>query len=218
MFGLGTAINVVAILLGGGIGALAGNRLRETTRNLVTDVLGLVTTLNGAMSAAVVGSAAFAAAVGSSWTLFVVLAALLAGGAIGTLLGVGFVTASLIFCIGPLAIMGAFDDAMGLGYDKLLLKSVLDFFAAMAFAASFGWGVSLSALPVGVYQGLLTVVGLGLGNVWDRAQIDSMTAVGGLLLVAIGLKLLKIKEIAIGDLLPALFVAPLLVSLVRAFA
>lgn len=238
MVGLGTVINVVAIVAGGSIGAVAGHRLKADARVLTTDVLGLVTGLSAALSASAVTRSALVTAVGSAWTLFVVLFALLLGGAVGLLLqietrldawgerlkarfaageaqfAVGFVTAALIFCIGPLAIMGSFDDALGLGIDKLVLKSVLDFFAAIAFAATFGWGVSLSALPVGIYQGALTLLGVTIGSIWDQAQLDAMTAVGGLLLVGIALKLLDLKHIAIGNLLPALFIAPVLVSLI----
>lgn len=130
----------------------------------------------------------------------------------------GFLSASLVFCIGPLAIMGAFDDALGLGIDKLVLKSVLDFFAAIAFAASLGWGVAASALAVGVYQGALTVAGFALGSIWSVPQIDAMTAVGGLLLMGISLRLLNIKSIAIGNLLPALFLAPVFVQLIVRFS
>ncbi|MFM8384191.1 MAG: DUF554 family protein, partial [Actinomycetota bacterium] len=122
----------------------------------------------------------------------------------------GFVTASLIFVIGPLAILGSISDGMSTGIDQLLLKSILDFFASIAFAASLGWSVAFSAIPVGIYQGLWTVVGFGLGNILNDYQVQAMTATGGVLLLGIALKLLKIKEIAIGDLLPALAFAPLL--------
>jgi uncharacterized membrane protein YqgA involved in biofilm formation len=87
----------------------------------------------------------------------------------------------------------------------------------MAFAASLGWGVAASAIPVGIYQGLWTVVGLGLGNVLSGYQIDAMTITGGLMLVCIGLRLLKIKDIAVGNLLPALIIAPVLVQILHAF-
>lgn len=239
MIGVGTLVNIVAILVGSSVGAVVGDRLTERSRTLTTDILGLITVLNGALSLKVVLSGDMVDAIGDTWVIFLLLAALLLGGLVGSLLRVedrldglgqqlraklargsgqgsfveGFVTASLVFCIGPLAIMGAFDDAMGLGTDKLILKSVLDLFASMAFAASFGWGVAASAIAVGVYQGLLTVVGLGLGTMWDAAQIDAMTAVGGLLLIAIGLRLLHIKQIAIGNLLPSLFLAPYLLTL-----
>jgi len=100
---------------------------------------------------------------------------------------------------------------MGTGIDQLSLKSILDFFASIAFAASLGWGVAASAIPVGVYQGIWTVIGSLLGNILARYQIDAMTIVGGLLLLSIGLRLLRVKEVAVGNLLPALAIAPIFV-------
>ena len=111
----------------------------------------------------------------------------------------GFVTASLIFVIGPLAILGSISDGMSQGIDQLSLKSTLDFFAAIAFAAAMGWGVALSALPVGIYQGIWTVIGFALGSILTDYQISAMTATGGILLLGISFKLLNIKQIAIGD-------------------
>jgi hypothetical protein len=87
----------------------------------------------------------------------------------------------------------------------------------MAFAASLGWGVAAAAIPVGIYQGLWTLVGLGLGNILSGYQIDAMTITGGLMLVCIGLRLLKIKDIAVGNLLPALVIAPIFVSVLHYF-
>lgn len=129
----------------------------------------------------------------------------------------GWLTATLLFCVGPLTVLGALDDGMGRGIEKLALKSVLDAFASMAFAASFGVGVVLSGLSVLVVQGLLTVLGVFLGAVLDQAQISALTSVGGLMLAGIALRLLEIKPIPVGDLLPALLFAPVIVSLVRAF-
>ena len=129
----------------------------------------------------------------------------------------GFVTASLIFVIGPLAILGSISDGMSTGIDQLLLKSILDFFASIAFAATLGWGVAFSALPVAVYQGAWTLVGLFLGSVLEGYQVLAMTATGGVLLLGIALRLLRIKEIAIGDLLPALAFAPVLALLASNF-
>ena len=106
---------------------------------------------------------------------------------------------------------------MSQGVDQLLLKSSLDFFAAMAFAASLGWGVAAAAIPVGIYQGLWTLIGLGLGNILTGYQIDAMTITGGLMLACIGLRLLKIKDIAVGNLLPALVIAPVLVQFLHTF-
>jgi uncharacterized membrane protein YqgA involved in biofilm formation len=103
---------------------------------------------------------------------------------------------------------------MSQGIDQLSLKSTLDFFAAIAFAAAMGWGVALSALPVGIYQGLWTVIGFALGSILSEYQISAMTATGGILLLGISFKLLNIKQIAIGDLLPALALAPLFAWLI----
>jgi hypothetical protein len=126
----------------------------------------------------------------------------------------GWLSASLLFCVGPLTILGSLSDGLGRGIDQLTLKAVLDGFAAMAFASSFGVGVLLSALSVAVIQGLLTLLGVLLGSMLPEANIAALTATGGLLLVGISLRLLRIREIPVGDLLPALVVAPLLTQLV----
>jgi uncharacterized membrane protein YqgA involved in biofilm formation len=244
--GIGTAVNVAAVLVGACIGVLVGNRIPQRTRELVTDALGLVTLLIGALSAVAVVDPALEAEVGSSAPLLIVLGALLVGGIAGSLLRLeqrveglggwlqtrlqrgesaagrhrfieGFVTASLIFCTGPLTILGSLNDGLGNGADQLFLKSALDAFAAIAFAAAFGWGVAASALTVLVVQGGLTLVGLALGDVLPDAHLAAVTATGGLVLLGVGLRLLRIREIAVADLLPALLVAPLLVYLVGAF-
>lgn len=126
----------------------------------------------------------------------------------------GFLTASLVFCVGPLTVLGSIDDGLGRGIDQLALKSTLDGFAAIAFASTFGAGVAASALTVAVVQGGLTLLGALLGNVLTNAQISALTATGGLLLVGIALRLLRVREIPVGDLLPALLLAPLFTWLV----
>ena len=126
----------------------------------------------------------------------------------------GWLSASLLFCVGPLTILGSLSDGLGRGIDQLTLKAVLDGFAAMAFASSFGVGVLLSALSVAVVQGLLTLLGVLLGSMLPEAHIAALTATGGLLLVGISLRLLRVREIPVGDLLPALVVAPVLTQLV----
>jgi hypothetical protein len=128
----------------------------------------------------------------------------------------GFVDASLVFAIGPLAILGAFQDGTGQGFDQLALKSTLDGFASIAFAASLGWGVAFSAIPVGIWQGLLTVLAFGLGSVMSGAAIAALTATGGVLLLGVGLRLLNLRAVAVADMLPALIVAPLLTVGVQA--
>jgi len=128
----------------------------------------------------------------------------------------GFVDASLVFCVGPLTILGSLDDGLGRGIDKLALKATLDGFASIAFAASLGWGVAASALAVLVVQGSLTALGFALGGLLPEAHILAITATGGLLLVGVALRLLAIKPVPVGDLLPALLVAPILVEIVIA--
>lgn len=243
--GLGTAVNVLTVLLGALLGRLLGDRLPARTRELVTDALGLVTLLIAAMSAAAVTDPALVARVGSSAPLLIVLGAVVLGGILGSALRLeqrleqlgawlqrrltrssasagrdrfveGFVIASLVFCTGPLTILGSLNDGLGNGAEQLYLKAVLDGFAAMAFAASFGWGVAASAVTVVVVQGSLTVLGVLLGDVLPAAELAATTAVGGLVLVGVALRLLRVREVAVADLLPALVVAPLLVLAVGA--
>lgn len=127
----------------------------------------------------------------------------------------GFVTSSLVFCTGPLTILGSLSDGLGRGADQLLLKSVLDGFAAIAFAASFGWGVAASVVVVAVGQGGLTLIGLGLGTFLGDAYVAALGATGGVILVGLALRLLRLSRIRVADLLPALVVAPLLVAVVH---
>ena len=240
--GIGTVINIVAIVGGATLGVLVGTRMKEQTRILLTDVLGLVLILGAASAVLPLWSTRYVESVPQGWTLLIVLGSLLIGGLIGSLLKLenrldglgerlrikfkassespfveGFVAASLLFAIGPLAILGSISDGMGTGIDQLILKSTLDFFAAMAFATSLGWGVAVSAIPVAIYQTSWTLVGLGLGEILDGYQIDAMTVVGGIMLMCIALRLLNIKHVAVGNLLPALAVAPVLALFVHSF-
>ena len=239
--GFGTLVNVVTVLVGATIGVLVGHRLPERTRTVVTDGLGLVTLLIAATSAAAIGNDAWAEAVGDSAPLLIVLGALLVGGIVGSLLRLedrleglggwlqrrltpqdgsggrarfieGFVTASIIFCTGPLTILGSITEGIGQGADQLLLKSALDGFAAIAFAASFGWGVAATALTVLTVQGSLTALAALLGDFLSDAELAALTTTGGLLLVGVALRLLALKQVKVADLLPALVIAPVLTT------
>jgi uncharacterized membrane protein YqgA involved in biofilm formation len=128
----------------------------------------------------------------------------------------GFVSSSLVFCVGPLTVLGSLNDGLGNGADQLYLKAALDGFAAIAFAASLGWGVAASALAVLVVQGGLTVVGAVLGDVLPPAHLAALTTTGGLMLIGVALRLLRIKQLPVGDLLPGLVIAPVLTALVIA--
>jgi uncharacterized membrane protein YqgA involved in biofilm formation len=244
--GIGTVVNVLTVLIGSVIGVLLGNRLALRTRELVTDALGLVTLLIAATSAMAVLDDSLSDYVGDSAPMLIVLAALLVGGVTGSLLRLeqrlegfgaalqrrlqgasgdadrerfieGFVTFSLIACTGPLTILGSLSDGLGNGADQLFLKAALDGFAAIAFAAAFGWGVAASVVTLVVVQGSLTALGVALGDVLPDAHLAAITATGGLLLVGVALRLLKVREIQVVDLLPALLVAPVLVELVGSY-
>ena len=244
--GLGTVTNVATILVGSGIGLALGQRMPARTRDVVTDGLGLVTLLIAGTSAVAVLSPALADAVGDSAPMLIVLGAVLLGGITGSLLRLedrvaslgswlqrrlageggsearqrfveGFVVASLVFCTGPLTILGSLNDGLGNGADQLYLKSALDGFAAIAFAASFGLGVAASAVTVVVVHGGLTLLGVVVGGVLPAAHLDAVTATGGLLLVGVALRLLRIKEVPVADLLPALLFAPVLVEITARF-
>jgi uncharacterized membrane protein YqgA involved in biofilm formation len=241
--GIGTLVNVATVLVGATLGVLLGNRLPTRTRDVVTDALGLVTLLIAGTSAMAVLDDDLADKVGDSAPMLIVLGSLLVGGIVGSLLRLesrvesfggwlqgrlssgadsaerhrfveGFVISSLVFCTGPLTILGSLNDGLGNGADQLFLKAALDGFAAIAFASSFGWGVAASALTVVVVQGSLTLLGLALGDVLPDAHLAAITATGGLLLVGVALRLLRVREIPVADLLPALLVAPVLVEAV----
>lgn len=129
----------------------------------------------------------------------------------------GFVSSSLVFCVGPLTVLGSINDGLGNGPDQLFLKSALDGFAAIAFAASLGWGVGASVIAIIAVQGSLTLLGAVLGDVLPDPHLAAMTTTGGLLLVGVALRLLRLKQLPVGDLLPALVAAPLLTAAVLAF-
>lgn len=239
--GFGTVTNVVAVIVGSGLGLLIGHRLSLNVRSTVTTALGLVTLLIAAQAAFAVSDAVLSDAVGPNAPMLIVLGALVLGGIIGSLLRLeerveqfggwlqarlargdgegrerfieGFVISSLVFCIGPLTILGSINEGLGNGSDQLLLKSTLDAFAALAFAASFGIGVMASAVSVALIQGSLTLLGAALGSFLPDAHLSALTATGGLILIAVALRLLDLKSIAVADLLPALLIAPVLCQL-----
>jgi hypothetical protein len=239
-------INILAVLVGATVGMLIGNRFSERTRETTTSGLGLITLVVGALNIGAIGDRAFADAVGADWTLIVVLGAVVLGGILGSLVRVedrlnniggrlqkkfsgkkgsddrarfieGYVSASLLFCVGPLTILGSLSDGLGTGIDQLVLKSSLDLFAAMAFAASLGLGVMFSALTVAFVQGVLTICGVVFGSFMPDSLIAAMTAAGGVLLLGIGIRLLQLKEVRVADMLPALAVAPLLTLVIDSF-
>ena len=240
--GFGTTLNIVAIIIGSVVGILIGKKLSEKFRRLITDVLGCVTAISAADALSSYWDVSLTQALPQGGAILVVVFSLLIGAAIGSWLKIeeslevfgeklkskfgkkeesnfveGFVSASLVFAIGPLAILGSISDGMGTGIDQLVLKSTLDGFTSIAFAASLGWGVALSSLPVGIYQFIWTGIGISLGAILADYQIAAMTAVGGVLLIGISLRLLRIKDVAVANLLPAIALAPLIALFFESF-
>ena len=240
--GAGTTINCAAILVGGSLGLLIGPRFPERTRTLITQALGLFTLVIGARAIVSGLSVALTAEVGPNAGLMIVLGSLLIGSVIGSAIKLeqrlaggadflrhklavkgsaasfieGAVTATLLFCVGPLAILGSLSDGLGDGPQQLLVKAAMDGFAAIAFASSFGVGVLFSVIPLAIYQGLLTVVGVLIGNFLSQGQIDALSATGGVILLGVGIRLAGIKQIQVGDMLPGLVLAPAAAAVVGA--
>jgi len=227
----GTFINVGTVLMGGTVGALVGERLPERFRQTVMHAIGLMTLLIGFQMALgtqsaiiVLGSVVLGSLLGEATRIDDGLTAL--GDWVGrrgpvrasaedgsSLISKGFVTAALIFCVGPMTILGAFQDGLTGVYDTLAVKSVLDGFTAIALASSLGWGVVFSALVVLIYQGALTLCAGWAKPLLSDPVVLEMTSVGGLLIVGIGLNILGLIKIRVANMLPALLVAPALVML-----
>jgi uncharacterized protein len=238
LFLTGTLLNVAAVLAGTTVGLLIGSRMPARLNSTLTDGLGLfVIALGLAQMLRLLLDTA--TPIGHE---LAVLAGLLVGGAIGELLrlqdGVdglgdwfqrrlargdqpsrisqGFVTASIVFCVGPLTILGSIDNGLTGSVELLAVKSLLDGIAAIAFAAALGAGVYLSAIVVLVVQGTIATLAFVLGSGLDSALVGAATAVGGLLMVGIGLRLLDVRQVRVVSFLPALIVVPLFIVLADA--
>ena len=231
----GTLINFAAILLGGLIGLLAGHRIPLKVRQTLTSVLGLFTLAYGVRM--------FAQTQNMLVPLSSIVLGVIAGEALrieellnglgeriqqkverGTTAGspnalrfiTGFVTASLLFGIGPMAILGSIQDGLVGDYQMLAIKSLLDGIASIAFASTFGVGVLFSAPIVLLYQGAISLLAGTIGKGFDQSVITEMTSVGGVILVGIAISnLLEIKKIRIGSFLPALLIVVLVVLLLN---
>ncbi len=231
---MGTLLNIVTVLIGGGLGAVFGARLPERMRQTVMSGLGLFTlalglqmTLKSGNMLIVLGSVALGGIVGEWWRIDDRLNQLGAwleaksgsrGESGSNRFIKGFVTASLVFCVGPMTILGSIQDGLTGKFELLALKSVLDGFAALAFASSLGVGVLFSALTIGVFQGALTLLAAQAQTVLTPPVIAEMTATGGVLIMGISFSsLLELKPIRVGNFLPALLAAPAIVLLLQAF-
>jgi len=225
MRGLGTLINTVTVICGGGLGLIIGHRIPERMRVTVVQVIGLVTVALGLSD------------VMKTHNIVFPLVGMVIGGLIGELIRIeerlvkvgeflkakfasdgtdnrfviGFVTASLLFCVGPLTILGAIEDASGKTPQLYIIKGSLDGFMTVIFTALYGVGAMFSAVTVFVVQGTLTLFGTRIDLLLDDRMRIEMFAAGGIAVMAIGLNLLEIKKFRIGSLLPGLVVTPLLV-------
>ena len=220
----GTLLNCATVLVGGVLGTVLGDRLPERLRENVVRGVGLFTIAMGTKFA-----------IDTSNLLFM-LGAILLGGIIGSLIGVdarlnqlgetlqrrfargrtstvaeGFVTASIVFCVGPLTFLGSIQNGLAGDASLLTVKSVLDGFTAIALAATLGWGVLLTIPLILAYQGGLALgASLFVGLLTDL-QLREMSAVGGLLIIGVGLKLLAIRDVKVADFLPAIIISPVIV-------
>ena len=230
---IGTFINVATVLVGGSLGTWLGKHLPERMRETVLHGLGLVTLVVGVhltfktQNIIVVMSSILVGAILGEWMRIDVrlenistwlrhrAAALLRGDNLGHFTE-GFVTASLVFCVGPMTILGSIQDGLSGDYSLLAIKAVLDGFAALAFASSLGVGVLFSILTILIYQGGLSLLAGLAQNVLNQTMLQEMSATGGVLILAIGLLLLDVRRIRVANLLPALFVAPAVVAALQA--
>ena len=226
----GTYINIVAIIFGSAIGLLFGSRLSDHLKNTVIAGMGLFTSAVGMQmflktenALIVLGALIFGAILGEWWGVEDAIQKLggwlekkFMGGSEGTSSKFvrGFLTASVLYCTGPMAVLGAISDGLKGDYLTLSIKSVLDGIISIAFASTLGIGVGFAALPVLIYQGAISLLASQLNAIISTSMMNEMTATGGVLLIGIGISsLLEIKKIRVGNFLPALVIAPGLVYL-----
>ena len=220
----GTLLNAATVLVGGILGTILGDRLPAGLRENVVRGIGLFTLAMGTKFA-----------IDTSNLLFM-LGAMLLGGILGSLWGVdrrlsalgdalqrrlaagrtstvaeAFVTAAIIFCVGPLTFLGSIRNGLTGDASLLTVKSALDGFTSVALAATLGWGVLLTIPLILVYQGGLALGASLFSGVLSELQLREMSAVGGLLIIGVGLKLLNIRDVKVADYLPAILVSPLVV-------
>lgn len=230
----GTILNMITVLIGGSLGLLVGARLPDRMRQTVVAGLGLFTAAIGVQmffktenAIIVLGSLLVGGLLGEWWKIEDGLRGL--GGYLerrftsnpenqqGSRFIRGFLTASLLFCVGPMTILGSIQDGLSGDYSLLAIKSVLDGFAALAFASTLGVGVLFSIPVILVYQGGLSLLAAQAQAITTPAMMNEMTAAGGILLMGLAISsLLEIKTIRVGNFLPALLAAPLIVAILTA--
>jgi len=225
----GTIINIITVLIGGTLGLLFGARLPDRLKGTVVAGMGLFTTAIGIQMflktenpLIVLGALLIGALLGEWWKIedgLQNLGRILeerftsnSGTSLNSNFVRGFLTASLLFCVGPMTILGSIQDGLTGNYELLAVKSVLDGFASLAFASSLGIGVLFSTLVILVFQGGISLMAVQLNALVTTPMLNEMTAAGGVILMGLAISsLLEIKKIRTGNFLPALAVAPLIV-------
>ncbi len=229
----GTLLNTATVILGSIFGLLFGTRLPERIRHTIIAVLGLFVAALGVQMflkvenpLVILGGLLIGGLLGEWWRieeglrgLGALLEKRFAGGngevSEGNRFIRGFLTASLVYCIGPMTILGSIQDGLG-DYRILAIKAVLDGFASLVFASSLGVGVMFSALVVLIFQGGISLLAAQLQPLMTTSMVNEMTATGGVLLLGIAISsLLEIKPIRVGSFLPALIVSPLIVAILN---
>jgi uncharacterized protein len=228
----GTFLNVIAILTGSILGVLFGSRLSERLKTTMLSGMGIFTAAVGMQmflkteNALIVLGAIMLGALLGDWlkieermlNLGIWLERRLTGNSEGasSLFVRGFLAASVLFCTGPMAVLGSISDGLSGDYLTLSIKAVLDGLLSVAFASTLGIGVAFSALPVGVYQGGISLVASQLNAIVSTAMMNELTATGGVLLIGIGISsMMELKQIRVGNFLPALAIAPVIVHMLR---
>jgi uncharacterized membrane protein YqgA involved in biofilm formation len=229
----GTLLNIITVLIGGTLGTLVGARLPDRLRQTVLWAMGLFTiaigvqmTFESQNGLITLGSALIGGILGEWWNIEGRMQALgrwlearfarSASSEGANRFIQGFVSASLVFCVGPMTILGSIQDGLTGDFQLLAIKSLLDGFAALAFSASLGVGVLFSVIVILVYQGGLSLLAAQAQSVLTTPMINEMTAAGGLLMMAIGVGvLLELRPIRVANYLPALVIAPLIVAILR---
>ncbi|MCS6846623.1 MAG: DUF554 domain-containing protein [Anaerolineae bacterium] len=238
---VGTILNVITVLIGTALGVMLGNRLPERMRETVLTGLGLSTIGYAVLNVV----DAMADQQNVPFKFIVILLSILFGGIVGELLDIdgalhrfgaalerrfaksddaestarfirGYVAASLVFCVGPMTILGSIQDGLKGDYSLLAIKSTLDGFAALAFAASLGVGVGFSIITIVVVQGGIALLAGQLQGWFTSPMLAVLSATGALLIIGIGLTLLDLKKIRLANYLPALAIGPAIVAVLGA--
>ena len=232
----GTTVNTIAVIIGSAAGLLLRRGLPERFRTILFQGIGLVTILIGVLNALAVARQV-PGADNAGLHLMEVIFAMLLGGLLGEWLRIeerleslgnwikaragssderfttGLVTAFLIFCIGPMTLMGALNEGIQGDGSLLYAKSILDAFMSAALASTFGLGVLFAAVPLFIFQGAITLLGWALGGVMSEVMVNQLTAVGGVLILGLGINLLGLAKLRVANLLPALVVIAVLVMI-----